>query len=68
MDREKLMAELDGALAEQKRCMGGVDPAACVAAARRVTELRARLRDDPAFIVHLADVMAAPPRPPRRRR
>jgi hypothetical protein len=68
MDREKLTAELRAALAEQRRCMGGVDPATCVAAARRVTEIRELLRDDPAFIDHLARVMAAPPRPRRPRR
>jgi hypothetical protein len=64
----QLIAELDAALTEQKRCMGGIDQPGCVIAARRVTELREMLRNDAAFISHLADVMAAEPREPRRRR
>jgi hypothetical protein len=62
MERTELTAELEAALAEQKRCMGGVDAPGCVIAARRVSELRALLRNDPAFIRHLARVMAAAPR------
>ena len=33
MERMELIAELDAALAEQKRCMGGVDAPGCVIAA-----------------------------------
>jgi hypothetical protein len=62
MDREQLIAELEAAVTEQRRCMGGVDSLGCVTAARRVIELRALLRDDPAFLSHLASGMAAPPR------
>ena len=65
-DRKKLVAELDAAVIEQSRCMGGVDPVGCVIAARRVSELRAALRDDPSFVTHLAGVISAPPRVPRR--
>lgn len=68
VDRGQLIADLEGAIAEQRRCMGGVDPAACVTAARRVTELRAMLRNDPAFLSHLMSVMATPLRVPRRHR
>jgi hypothetical protein len=52
-ERETLTAELETAKAEQARCMGGVDPAGCVAAARRVTELRVKLVDDVAMAAHL---------------
>lgn len=67
VERAQLIADLETAIADQRRCMGGVDPAGCVTAARRVTQLRAMLRNDPAFISHLAVVMAAPRRAPRRR-
>ncbi len=62
MDREHLIIEPEAAVTEQRRCMGGVDSLGCVTAARRVTELRALLRNDPAFLSHLACVMAVSPR------
>jgi hypothetical protein len=66
MKRTQLIAELEAAIAEQKRCMGGVDPAGCVAAARRVGELRNLLRDDSEMFPHFQKVLDAP-QPARRR-
>lgn len=56
-NKEALRIELDQANREMLRCMGGVDPQGCVAASRRVTELRLALRDDQAMIAHFARVM-----------
>ncbi len=53
----ELLKALDEAKEEQKRCMGGVDPAGCVAASKRITELRLALRDDMAFVTHLGRVV-----------
>jgi hypothetical protein len=66
--REALTAELDAAKLEMRRCMGGVDPAGCVAAAERVSVLRLQLRDNTAMFAHFARVMAAPKRVPARHR
>jgi len=68
MDRDALTAELNAAKVEMSRCMGGVDPAGCVAAAARISELRLQLRDDTTMFAHFAAVMAAPKRVPARRR
>jgi hypothetical protein len=66
--REELMAQLEDAKRDLNRFTGGVDPAACVAAAQRITTLRLRLRDDAALISHFMQVAAQPPRLRRRRR
>ncbi len=54
------IADLEEAKREQSRCMGGVDPAGCVAAARRMVEIRAALRNDSAMIEHLAICLTTP--------
>lgn len=60
--KAELLAELEVASAEQRRCMGGVDPLGCVAAARLCMELRAALVDDSAMIEHLGRVVVMPRR------
>ncbi len=54
------IADLEDAKREQNRCMGGVDPEGCVAAARRVVEIRAALRNNAALIEHLAICLTTP--------
>ena len=56
-----LADELENAKREQKRCMGGVDPEGCIAASKRITELRLAMRDDTAFQAHLAKVLIQRP-------
>ena len=75
MDRPALTTELEAAVLEQNRCMGGVDPAGCIAAARQVTALRNALRDNTAMQEHLSRVLLTPesvhkarPRPSPRSR
>ena len=63
-----MIASLDEAKREQRRCMGGVDPVGCVAAAKRIVELRNQLRDDAALLQHFQNVLNEPRRTPRRRR
>jgi hypothetical protein len=58
MERDKLIAELEAAKAEQRRCMGGVDQDGCIAASKRITELRNALRDDAGLTAHFAHVLA----------
>ena len=57
MDRETLLDKLEAAKAEQRRCMGGVDQDSCVAASKRITELRNALRDDRALTAHFGHVL-----------
>jgi hypothetical protein len=64
--RERLITELVAAKVEQSRCMGGVDPAGCIAASKRITELRNALRDTAAFTVHLTSVFNGRPAPSPR--
>jgi len=66
--REQLMAELEAAKRDMNRFLGGVDPDACAAAARRITELREKLRDNAGLVSHFIAVANQPPRPRRRRR
>jgi hypothetical protein len=56
-ERDALVAELEAAKAEQRRCMGGVDQEGCVAACRRITELRNALRNDKTLTEHFAHVL-----------
>lgn len=67
-DKNDLIRELDAAKVEMNRCMGGVDQAGCVAASRRVAELRLALRDDAAMLAHLQTVLITPLSTPARAR
>lgn len=56
VDRERAIEELKSAIREQSRCMGGVDPAGCVAASKRITSLRNALRDNRLLIEYVRAV------------
>ena len=43
MEKQTIKQELISAIFEMKRCMGGIDASGCVAAARKVSELRIAL-------------------------
>lgn len=68
MERTALISELEAEKTEQNRCMGGVDPVGCVAAARRITELRNTLRDDSIMFAHILQQVARPLSVSRARR
>jgi hypothetical protein len=60
MDKPYLLAALEAAKTEMARCMGGVDQAGCVAAAKRITELRGLLRDGAEMNAHLSVCLTTP--------
>ena len=59
-EREALMLELTEADRRMKEAMG-IDPLACIAAAKESSRIRGLLRDDSAMIQHLASVLSRPP-------
>lgn len=71
-NHDALLAELESAKTEQRRCMGGVDQDGCIRASGRIIELRNQLRDNPAMIEHLKVCIRQPliarPRPSPRSR
>ena len=57
IERSVLLQQLEAAQADLRACMGGVNPQGAILAAKRVTALRATLRDTPALIAHLQGVV-----------
>ena len=53
----ELRAELEAETRRMKASMGGIDPLVCVAAAKRITEIREALRDNttPAYLLAMGE-------------